>query len=102
MHWIHLRHQFIEGSRRFEVAGETDAPWPLWLVGEKGVAKIGLSVHGESLQAADRLARQRAAELEQLFPEAQIKTLRTWPQMEFGDFVPRGASPGTPYKSLPR
>ena len=96
MQWIHERRQVADHFQGVIVHGKADAPWPLWILGERGSATITVNVHGDSLRQANERAREmapRIARLQALFPEAEIKTLRNWPYMDIGDFVPLPAVP---------
>jgi hypothetical protein len=91
MQWIHERRQAIDRFQGVTLHGEADAPWPLWMLGESGTRAITVNAHGDSLRQANKRAQEMApqiARLQELFPEAEIKTLRSWPYMDIGDFVP--------------
>jgi hypothetical protein len=102
--WVTQRRHAVDRSTGVFRDGDGRTPWSLWLLGERGAATIVVHVHGKTLQDANARAEQLAPELkrlQRLFPEAEIKTLRNWPYMDLGDFVPRRANNPGPPQPLP-
>ncbi len=71
LNWMHER-SVIADSKRLPLEGEKRAPWPLWIFGAKGFARINAKVPPEKVAAIQEAARDRRIHYQEIFPEAEV------------------------------
>jgi hypothetical protein len=71
LYWLQEREAAIAIKSPVPLEGEQRAPWPLWLVGAKGFARIQIKAKPEHLAEWREVARDRRFHWQRLFPEAE-------------------------------
>jgi hypothetical protein len=71
LNWLRERNAAIAIKSPVPLEGEQRAPWPLWLVGAKGFARIQIKAKPEHLAEWREVARDRRFHWQRLFPEAE-------------------------------
>jgi hypothetical protein len=71
LHWMHQRSAMID-SRWYPLEGEKRAPWPLWLFGARGFARINARVPPEKVAGIQEAARAGRIHYQRIFPEVEV------------------------------
>jgi hypothetical protein len=71
LYWLHERNNSLATKCPVPLEGQQWAPWPLWLVGAKGFARIQIKAPPEHLAEYQQVARDRRFHWQRLFPEAE-------------------------------
>jgi len=71
LYWLRERNASLATKCPVPLEGEQRAPWPLWLVGAKGFARIQIKAPPEHLAEYQVVARDRRFHWQRLFPEAE-------------------------------
>ena len=71
LNWMHER-SVMANSKWLPVEGEKRAPWPLWLFGAKGYARINARVPPEKVAGIQEAARDGRIHYQKIFPEAEV------------------------------
>jgi hypothetical protein len=69
--WMHER-SVMKHSKFFRWEGEQRAPWPLWLFGAKGIARIHALVPPDKVAGIREAAREGRIHYQRVFPEAEV------------------------------
>jgi hypothetical protein len=69
--WLRER-SIIVDSHSLPLEGEKRAPWPLWVFGAKGFARIQAKVPPEKVAGIREAAWDRRIHYQRIFPEAKV------------------------------
>jgi hypothetical protein len=90
MNWIRQRHVVLKQQnvgKYFDTQGEDplqaypfpiavanpiNAPWPLWMLGQRGVARIDIIFTGSDVRNLNALEESEWLRVKRLFPEAEV------------------------------
>jgi hypothetical protein len=70
LNWMHERSVMVD-SNQLPLEGERRAPWPLWVLGARGFARIQAKVPPEKVAGVQEAARERKIHYQRIFPEAE-------------------------------
>jgi hypothetical protein len=71
LYWLHERSVMLD-SGWVPLEGEAPAPWPLWLFGAKGFARINAKVPPDKVAGIREAARDGRIHFQRVFPEAEV------------------------------
>jgi hypothetical protein len=71
LNWMYERSAAVASKIPHPLEGEKPAPWPLWIFGARGFARIHIKVPPEKLAFFQEAARDRRIHWQRIFPEAE-------------------------------